>query len=258
MGEGNFRTIEDQQFQDPTTEKQSTRIYEPSPVIVNEISKTRVIFERPIETGTKVCLIGDGQGMDTKQFLEMGVKPENIQSVNYEQGEVVQANQSILKDSGVEMKQGDATSIESLHEAGIEDGSQGVAVLMHVLEVPSIRGQVEARLVENIVRILTSDGEALASQYKHKFTRDEREIQEKIGIKEIKAEDMEAQFGKDWQEKFKESYGVDWEQGMRYGEISNIRTMEELRKLFEPYFDVVIDESEHEYVLKMKKNIKKK
>lgn len=264
--EENFQKLKDeaeqsdrQELQQATQEldsifkNESSRAYEPSPVIANEISQTKMIFEKPIGHDTKVCLIGDGQGMDTEQFLDMGVDPQNIQSVNYEQSEVDQANQGALKDSGVEMKQGDITSIESLKEAGIEEGSQEIVTLMHVLEVPSIKGENEKRLVENVVKILKSDGEVLASQYKHKFTKEERELQEKIGIEEIKLEDMQKQFGDDWQEEFKKEYGVDWEQGMRYGEISNIRTKEELKKLFELFFEVKIDESEQEYILKMKK-----
>jgi len=235
------------------TKIESTRIYEPSPVIENEISETKVVFEKQITPDTKVCLIGDGQGMDTDQFLKMGVSPENISSINYEEGEVKAANEGILKDTEVRMRQGDATNFESLENAGIGELSQELVTLMHVLEVPVIKGEVEKNLVENISKILKPGGELLTTQYKHKFTKDERNIQEEIGIEEITEESLREQFGKNWQEEFKKNYGKDWEPGMRYGEISNVRSKEELTKLFEPYFDIKIEETGSEYVLKMKK-----
>ena len=138
-------------FQTPQKERpnevkiESTRSYEPSPAIT-ELGKSRVIFERQITPETRVCLIGDGQGMDTQQFLQMGVKPENINSINYEQSEVDQANLGILKNTGIEMSQGDATDFESLENAGLAENSQEVITLMHALEVPNIKGEVEKNL----------------------------------------------------------------------------------------------------------------
>lgn len=231
---------------------ESTRNYEASPAII-ELRESRLIFESQITPETKVCLIGDGQGVDTQQFLQIGIKPENINSINYERSEVDQANTGILKDTGVEMKQGDATDFESLENTGLVENSQEVITLMHVLEVPNIKGTTEKNLIGNITRLLKPGGELLVSQYKHKFTRDERDLQKQIGIEEITAESLQKQFGDGWREKFKEEYGLEWEEGMRYGEISNIRTKEELTALFEQDFDVRIEETESEYILKMKK-----
>lgn len=245
-------------FQPPQEKKsqetkiESTRTYEPSPAIT-ELERSRVIFERQITPETKICLIGDGQGMDTQIFLQMGVRPGNINSINYEQSEVDQANAGVLKDAGVEMKQGDATNFENLENAGLAENSQEVITLMHVLEVPNIKGDAEKNLIRNIVKLLKSGGEVLVSQYKHKFTKDERDLQNQIGIEEITAESLQMQFGNTWREKFKTEYGLEWEDGMRYGEISNIRTKEELTALFEQDFDIKIEESESEYILKMKK-----
>ncbi|MEK7211587.1 MAG: hypothetical protein AAB731_03060, partial [Patescibacteria group bacterium] len=149
---------------------ESTRPYEASPVIKYEISHTHTVYEKPIGPDTKTCLIGDGQGMDTLEFLKIGVKPENVSSVNYEQKEVQKANDKNLVGTGVEMKQGDATDSESLKRAGIELSSQDIVTLMHVLEVPDIKNEAEARLIKNLVDILKSDGELLVSQYKQKLT----------------------------------------------------------------------------------------
>lgn len=111
-----------------------------SPAIKYEISKTRKIYEKPIVSDTKICLIGDGQGKDTAEFLKMGVSPESISSVNYEETEVEEANKTNLAETGVKMEQGDVTDIESLKRAGIDLSSQDVVTLMHVLEVPGIKG----------------------------------------------------------------------------------------------------------------------
>ncbi len=231
---------------------QGRRTYEAAPAIKN-LSDSRIIFERLITPDTKVCLIGDGQGMDTDQFLKLGVKPENIQSINYESDEVDQANQNVLAGSGVEMKQGDATSFESLLGAGITEASQEIVTLMHVLEVPNIKGEVEKRLLANLIKILKAGGELLVSQYKHKFTKDERSLQKKFGIEKITTEDLQKQFGENWKAKFKEEYGIDWEEDLRYGEISNIRTKDELIELFKSFFDIKFEETETEFILKMKK-----
>ena len=231
---------------------ESIRSYEPSPV-VTELSESKVAYESQITPETNVCLIGDGQGMDTKQFLLMGVRPENIKSINYEQSEVDQANTEVLQNTGVEMRQGDATSFESLEGAGLTENSQELITLMHVLEVPNIKGDTEKNLIRNIVKLLKLGGEVLVSQYKHKFTKDERDLQKQIGIEEITTENLQKQFGDNWREKFKEEYSLEWEEGMRYGEISNVRTKEELVALFEQDFDVNIEETESEYILKMKK-----
>jgi hypothetical protein len=40
---------------------------------------------------------------------------------------------------------------------------------------------------------------------------------------------------------------------MCYSEISNIRSKEELERLFGQYFDVKLEETQDEYILKMKK-----
>lgn len=60
-------------------------------------------FEKQITSETKICLIGDGQGTDTDQILQMGVNSENISSINYEQNEVDQANENILAGTGVKL-----------------------------------------------------------------------------------------------------------------------------------------------------------
>lgn len=213
------------------------------------------MFEKEITPEINVCLIGDGQGVDTQQFLQMGVKPENISSINYETNEVDQANSGILKNTGVKMKQGDATDYESLKATGLKEGTQDLITLMHVLEVPSIKGVAEKKLIDNVIKLLKPDGELLVTQYRHKFTKDERELQKQIGIEEIMSENLRKQFGEDRRKKFKEEYGLEWEEGMRYGEISNIRTNEELIKLFEPNFDIKLEETENEYILRMKKKL---
>ena len=93
-------------FQPPQEEKpneakiESTRTYEASSAVI-ELRKTRIIFENQITPESRVCLIGDGQGMDTQQFLDMGVRPENIGSINYEQSEVDRANTENLKKNWV-------------------------------------------------------------------------------------------------------------------------------------------------------------
>lgn len=173
---------------------QSTRFYEASPAVL-ELIKSKVIFEKEITPDTRVCLIGDGQGLDTRLFLDMGVKPQNIRSINYEEQEVEQANQAILKDTGVQMQQGDATDLETLESNGLNESTQEVVTLMHVLEVPNIKGEAEKNLIRNIALILKPDGEFLASQYKHKFTKDERSLQKQIGIEEITVENLQRQFG---------------------------------------------------------------
>jgi 2-polyprenyl-3-methyl-5-hydroxy-6-metoxy-1,4-benzoquinol methylase len=245
----------------PTPEKnssevkiESTRAYESSPAII-ELSETKVLFENKITPETRVCLIGDGQGMDTEQFLKMGVNPEKISSINYEQSEVDQANSGILENTGLVMKQGDATDFESLENVGLAANSQEVVTLMHVLEVPNIKGDSEKKLVSNLVKLLKPKGELLVSQYKYKFTKNDRELQRRIGIEEITAGSLQSQFGEDWKKKFREENGLEWEEGMRYGEISNIRTKDQLMKLFEQDFEIKFEETENEFVLKMKKKL---
>jgi len=248
-------------FQPPQEENlkevkiESSRNYEPSPVIL-ELKESKAVFEKKITPETKVCLIGDGQGMDTQQLLQMGVNPENITSINYEQNEVDQANVAVLKNTGVEMKQGDATNYEDLEKAGLKEGSQDVITLMHVLEVPNIKGATERNLIDNITKLLKQDGELIVSQYKHKFTKNERDLQKQIGIEEITAENLQKQYGENWKKKFKEENGLEWEKGMRYGEISNIRTREELISVFEHDFDIKFEETESEYILRIKKKQK--
>jgi len=245
-------TIPANQSRESKVKLESSRIYALSPAII-ELARTRVIFEKQITPETKVCLIGDGQGFDTKAFALIGVKPENISSVNYEETEIKAANENYLKDTGIQMKRGDATSIEDLIKAGISENSQEIVTLMHVLEVPNIKGETEARLVENISKILKPNGELLVSQYKHKFTKDERGLQKKIGIEEITSENLQKLYGEHWKEEFKKENGIDWEKGMRYGEISNVRSKDELTKLFDAKFEIKLEETESEYILKMKK-----
>lgn len=229
---------------------ESSREYKESPVIRDQISRTRVIFEKPITSDTKVCLIGDGQGLDTKLFLEMGVDPSNISSINYEQSEVDEANAKNLRDTGVEMKQCDATSIESIYGAGIEDKSQNVVTLMHVLEVPNIKDETEKQLVRNIARILKPNGELLVTQYKKKLTPSEAE---EFGVEAITADDLRDRFGDGWKEQFESEYGQEWFPGMRYSEISQIRSKEELLALFADDFEIKIEEMDSKFILRMKK-----
>lgn len=235
---------------------QSTRRYEASPVIVKMCEemesegKPPVIYEKPITLDTKVCLIGDGQGADTLEFLKMGVLPENIASINVEPEEIQVANNKTLKGTGVVMKEGDVTNIDDLHKAGIEDRSQDVVVMMHVLEVPDIKGGTEKRLIENLSRILKPGGEALVSQYRDKLPRKEAV---KKGVEEIKEEDLKQRFGKNWKDKFFERYGRHWYRGMLFSEISNIRLKEDLQALFEDHFDIKMEETGSEYVLRMRR-----
>ncbi|MEI6511626.1 MAG: methyltransferase domain-containing protein [Candidatus Uhrbacteria bacterium] len=219
---------------------QSTREYAPSPAI---------LALKEVRPETKVLLIGDGQGSDTGQFLKMGVEAGNISLVNYEPSEVETANRT-LNGRGVTMRQADATSIDSLYQSGIEDASQDLITLMHVLEVPDIRGDAERRLVENVARVLRDGGEAIVSQYKKRLTPEEAKS---FGVEEIRPSDLEKRFGEDWAKKFQEQYGQPWEEGMRYSEISNIRSKEELVRLFGDVFDVTLEETGSEYVLKLKK-----
>lgn len=231
-------------------ELQSSRRYEASPVIAEELRFSKKVFEKPIGPDTKTLLIGDGQGQDTALFLEMGVRPENVVSVNYDEQEVAEANAGALKESGVTMKQADATDYESLNQAGLVDASQDLAVLMHVIEVPAIRGETEKRLVSNLARLLKPGGEVLASQYVRKLSPEEAEI---LGVEEIRAEDLEKTYGSDWRQKFQKAYGQEWREGMRYSEISSIRSRDELEKLFADDFEVHIEQRGYEYILRMKK-----
>jgi len=233
---------------------QSSREYGPSRVIENDITVNRVVFEKRLKPETDVCLIGDGQGADTRLFLDMGVKPEHLKSVNYEQSEVDAANSDALAGTAVEMHQADAADLESLKKVGLNEATQDLIVLMHVLEVPNIKGETERNLVENIARLLKEDGEALVTQYKKKLTPEEAES---FGVEEIAADSLQRRFGDDWQKKFKEEYGQEWHDGMRYSEISNIRSKEELLKLFADRFDIKLEEDDNEYVLKMRKKTEK-
>jgi len=229
---------------------QSTRKYEVSPVIENEIAETKVVFEKEITAETNICLIGDGQGADTKKLIEMGVAPEYITSVNYELSEVEQANLGVLADTGVEMKQANVVDLNSLSSVGIEEGSQDLVILMHVLEVPDIRGEAELDLVKNIARILKEDGEALVTQYKRKLSAEEAKL---FGIEEITPESLSNRFGDDWQDAFRQQYGQNWHEGMRYSEISNIRSKKDLIQLFQENFEIKIEEDNSEFVLRLKK-----
>ncbi|MBI4256429.1 hypothetical protein HY626_00015 [Candidatus Uhrbacteria bacterium] len=229
---------------------QSSREYVHSPVL-QDVLRDRIIFEREVLSDSDVLLIGDGQGLDTKQFIDMGVEPDHISSVNYESSEVDEANRR-LEETGVVMKQADATSWDSLLRAGVLEASQDVLVLLHVLEVSDIRSDAERRLVENMVRVLRDGGEALVSQYKHKLTQEQATM---LGIEEIKPEYLERRFGKDWQEIFTREYGQPWYEGMRYSEISRIRSKDELLKLFSDHFEINLEETDDSYVLKLKKKV---
>lgn len=211
---------------------QSSREYNVSPVIKNEIVIDKIIFhnkneieQKYISPDSKVCLIGDGQGADTLQVKKMGVKPKNIVSVNYERSEVIDANNGLLKDTGIKMKQGDATNLQDLIDAGAIKESQDYVVAMHVLEVPGIKGEVEKRFVQNLYQILKPDGELLVSQYKRKLTSEEAE---KIGVQKN-------------------------EEGIYFSELSNIRSRDELINLFQKYFEIEFEENNSEYILRMKK-----
>lgn len=227
---------------------QSTREYAPSPAI-QALMVERKVVQQEVRPEMKVLLIGDGQGSDTELFLEMGVEAGNISSVNYESLEVEMANRR-SEGTGVVMRQADATSIDSLHRSGIEDASQDLVTLMHVLEAPDIRGEAEQRLVENVARVLRDGGEAIVSQYKKRLTPEEAEL---IGIEEIRQSDLVRRFGEDWIVRFQEYYGRPWEEGMRYSEISSIRSREELIRLFDEGFEVDLEEIGGEYILKLKK-----
>jgi len=250
-----FERMEFSPANDPGPEKpaekiQSTREYAASSVIEDEIAQTKVVFEKEITADTKICLIGDGQGADTRKFIEMGVAPGSITSVNYELSEVEQANSGVLADTGVEMRQANVVDFDSLMGVGIGEASQDVIVLMHVLEVPDIRGEAERNLVQNISRVLREGGEALVTQYRRKLTPEEAEL---FGVEEIAAESLRSRFGEDWQEAFRQQYGQNWHEGMRYSEISNIRSKGELMQLFEDGFEIRIEESGDEFILRLKK-----
>jgi len=227
---------------------QSTREYTPSAAI-RRLMNERKVIQQEVRPEMRVLLIGDGQGSDTELFSKMGVEPGNISSVNYEQSEVETANRR-LEGTGVAMRQADATSIDSLHQSGIEDASQDLVTLMHVLEVPDIRGEAERRLVENVARVLRDGGEAIVSQYKKKLTPEEAKL---FGVEEIRPSDLVQRFGEDWMRKFQERYGQPWVEGMRYSEISNIRSKAELVRLFDGVFAVLFEETSSEYILKLKK-----
>lgn len=244
-----FEQINDADLSQKWSQEQSTRTYERSPVL-QVIGRTEPIIERVITKDTHVLLIGDGQGLDTKQILEHGADPARVTSVNYEQSEVDEANEGVLKSEGLKMRQGDATSIDSLHQMGIGDESQEVVIMLHVLEVPAIRGETEKQLVRNLARILKSDGEALLTQYKKRLTPEQSR---QIGVQEIRQEVLKAKYGESWLEDFQAETGVVWHTGMRYSEISNIRSKEELQALFREHFHGRIDENEHEYIIRLQK-----
>ena len=227
---------------------QSSREYAPSPAI-QALEKDRKIFENPITSESRVLLIGDGQGADTALFAKMGVDVHGISSINYELEEVRAANER-LKNFGVTMKQADATELSSLERAGILPSSQDVVTLMHVLEVPDIRGEAERRLMENIIHVLKEGGEAIVTQYKKKLTPEEADF---FGVEEIKPDDLQHRFGESWRDEFERQYGQPWKEGMRYSAISNIRTKQELIDLFSEKFEVKLEESDDEYILRMKK-----
>ncbi len=211
---------------------QSTRKYKESLLIKNQIRIDRMVYfsknkqeQKYINFDSKVCLIGDGQGADTLQFKKIGVNPKNIISINYESKEVAEANNGLLKDSGIEMKQGDATNLQDLIDVGAIKESQDCVVAMHVLEVPVIKGEVEKRFVQNLYQILKPDGELLVSQYKRKLTSEEAE---KIGVQKN-------------------------EEGIYFSELSNIRSKDKLINLFQKYFEIEFEENNSEYILRMKK-----
>ncbi|MFA4954418.1 MAG: methyltransferase domain-containing protein [Patescibacteria group bacterium] len=229
--------------------EQSTRKYEPSPELMT-IGRTEPIIDCLITKDTHVLLIGDGQGLDTKQILANGADPVKVASVNYEQSEVDEANRDALKSGLVKMRQGDATNIESLHAAGIGDESQEVVIMLHVLETPAINGDTERQLVQNLARILKSGGEAILTQYKRKLAPEQAQ---RIGVQEIREEDLQAKYGASWCEVFRKETGKAWLPGMRFSELSNIRTKNELQALFQKDFDVRIDETGHEYIIRLRK-----
>jgi len=182
----------------------------------------------------KVCLIGDGQGADTFEFYDMGVKPANISSINYDQNEVVAANNR-LKNIGIEMKQGDATDWGSMEETGLTENSQDIVTLLHVLEVPFMKGEKAEKLIGNIEKILKPGGRLMITQYKYRL---DPERARNLGVEEITQDAAKSWFaGDDWVKKFKDTYGQEWREGMLFSEISNIRTPEQLRELFREGFE---------------------
>jgi hypothetical protein len=235
----------------PDKALQSSRKYEGSRAVQNALARGE-IFDKRLGPDTKVALIGDGQGADTLQFLQQGIKPERISSVNYDNREIAEANGHSLKGTGVTMRYADATDLESLRAAGISEGSQEVVVLTHVLETPTLRGGAELRLIENIHRILTADGVALASQYRKQL---DRATAEKLGVEEITRGTLQKQFGADWERDFQAAFGLKWEQGMRFSDIANIRTKEELVELFSDQFEVRIteDEESDSFIIELKR-----
>lgn len=257
MGLPSAESMEGLYLNEKEIKSESSRKYAPSKFIKENIVREKYIFDEKnkINLETKACLIGDGQGADTRIFLSMGVNPKNIESVNYEGKEVDYANNNFeeevgLKGTGVEMKKGDATSIESLKKMGIEEKSQDIVTLMHVLEVPDIKGKIEENLVKNLKMILKTDGELLVSQYKKKLTPEQARLFE---VEKIEKDDLEKKFGSDWRERFKREYGKEWYPGMPYSEISRIRSREELIKIFEKDFVIRVDENDSEYILRMKR-----
>src|SRR3989338_8782121 len=83
-----------------------------------------------------------------------------------------------------------------------------------------------------------------------KLTPEEAKL---FGVEEIRPNDLEQRFGDDWARKFQERYGQPWVEGMRYSEISNIRSKADLVRLFDDAFNVVLEETDSEYILKLKK-----
>ncbi|MEI7741846.1 MAG: hypothetical protein WCJ29_05095 [bacterium] len=232
---------------------QSTRNYPKSPELSNLLKGDRVIFERAVKPDSKVFLIGDGQGADTKQFLDAGVRPENIASLNYEQKEIDAANADLLRDTGVHMEQTDITSkpdSESNLLKKLEKNSRDFAVLMHVLEVPEIRAEREKQLVQNIADALKEDGEAILTQYKEQLKPGNPHYDK---VEKVSPESQRGRFGDDWKNKFAEHYGKEWKEGMSWAELSNIRKPEELQKLFGDKFEVKIEEEPYSYVIRLKK-----
>lgn len=236
----------------PSPREQSTRNYQESPELLI-IGKIEPIIEQLITPDSHVLVIGDGQGLDTRRLLISNrVSPKNIHSVNYDPSEVDQANKLTLKEWPVRMSQGDATSLSSLHSIGVEETSKDIVIMMHVLEVPAIRGDAEKALVENIARILKPDGEALITQYIRRLTPEQAR---EIGVQEIRKQDLVRKYGATWEKDFEKETGKTWHPGMRFSELSNVRTKDELVKLFEKRFIVRIDESRDSYVIRLKKKL---
>ncbi len=255
MSEGSFapEALEDLVVakQPEINEVQSSREYAPTQSIARLLAlplEQRKVVDKPITAATKVCLIGDGQGADTKLFSSV-VRPENITSVNYDLREVTAANERFEREgSAVRMKQADITNADSLRNAGLAEGSQDLVVAAHVLEVPIFNTQIgdevarqkaaqnEKSFADNIANVLKPNGEALIFSYPQRLTQKEAT---RLGVEKVTPD--AAKF-----------YDIEWRQDLTYAELSAIRSQDELTKLFGDKFTVIIDNTADGYAVRLK------